>query len=101
MMYVYGDNGKEVSMVEQRSPGQVANQTRGTAAYYNNKTKQFQIEDPANIQLYDLKTGQRPKATWPDLGGSPPKFPTLNQKRSNLQKQGKSSTERKGFVGGQ
>ena len=99
LMYIYGDDGKEVVMLEQKSPGQVGNRTGAKAAKYNNRTRQFELTDPQSIQFYDLKSGERPKAFYPDLGGTPKKPDIKPMPRMPLQRPGRNSTERSGFTG--
>ncbi len=101
LIYVYGDQGKKVSMVEQTALGQMPNRTFGSALRYNKATGQADVTDPQNIQLFDQRTGIRPRAGFPDLGGSGPKPDLKQQKRQKLQRQGRTSTERRGFAGGQ
>ncbi len=100
LTYAYGDEGKEVVMVEQKSPGQPPMTLRGKAGRYNKLTKEGRIEDPHSIQIFDLKTGVRPKPFYPDTGGSPKPADLIKQQRTPLQRQGRSSTERKSFTGG-
>lgn len=99
LMYIYGDNGKEVVMQEQKSLGQIASRSGGRAAFYNNKTHQGEIIDPQTIQMFDLKTGSRPKALYPDLGGSAPKPEIKPFPRTKLQRPARNSTERNSFTG--
>ncbi len=99
LMYIYGDDGKEVVMMEQKSPGQVGNRSGGKAVMYNNRTRQFEVNDPQSIQFYDLKSGIRPKALYPDLGGTPAKPEIKPLPRTPLQRPSRNSTERNGFTG--
>ncbi len=97
LMYIYGEGSKEVVMIEQKSPGQVANRSGGTAAMFNNRTRQFDLKDPQSIQFYDLKSGTRPKAFYPDLGGTLAKPEIKPLPRVPLQRPSRNSTERSGF----
>lgn len=102
LSHIYADNGKLVTVAEQRSPGQVVSSTRGTSAHYNNKTRQFQVDDPTNMVMYDLKTGVRPKPLFPpDQGGSPAKLRAMDRKRLPFMRTQKTSPERKSFSAGQ
>ena len=99
LMYAYGDEGKEVLLVEQKSPGQVANRALGTSLRYNKATRHFDLKDPQGFQIYDLKSGIRPKALYPDLGGTAPKTPITPQQRLKFQRPARNATERSGFTG--
>ena len=99
LFYIYGDNGKQVSVVRQDNPGQPPSRTTGTTLRYNKRTGRSDLENPSNIQIFDSKTGIRPTPNYPDLGGSGPKPEPKPQQRLKFQRPGKTSTERNGFVG--
>jgi len=99
LTYVYGDNGKEIVMIEQKSIGQEPNVIRGFAGMYNKRTRQFVVKDPQAIQMFDNKSGVRPKAFFPDLGGSPKPIDPIKLPRVPLQKPSRNSTERNSFTG--
>ncbi len=100
LMYAYGDNGKEVLMTQQTSPGQPPSTiNRGSSFRYNKATKQGEIIDPSSIQITDLKSGIRPKALYPDLGGSGPKIDPKKPVRMKFQRPARNATERNGFTG--
>ena len=99
LAYAYGDDGKEVSVSQQPSPGQRPSVNRGRTALYNKETKQARMEDPHAISFVDLKSGIRSRAFSPDLGGTPKPIDPAKQPRQPLQRQGRQSTERYGFTG--
>jgi len=99
LAYVYGDDGKEVVLTEQKAISQNANSLRGKAGRFNKRTREFLILDPQAIQMFDLKTGVRPKPFSPDLGGSPKPPAIAPTPRTPLRREGRSSTERNGFTG--
>jgi hypothetical protein len=100
LTYAYGEDDKEVSITKQESPGQRPTTTRGKMVRYNNVTRESDLKDPHAIQITDLKTGLRAKAFMPDLGGSPKPIDPKPLPRPPLQRQGRNSTERKSFTGG-
>jgi hypothetical protein len=99
LTYAYGDDDKEVVMIQQESPGQEPTTLRGKSALYNKTTRQGEIKDPQAIQFYDLKTGYRPKPFYPDTGGTPKPMDPLKTQRVPLQKTQRNATERNGFTG--
>ena len=99
LAYAYGDEGKEVVLLEQKAIGQPYSTTRGKSGRFNKRTREFSILDPQAIQIWDLASGARPMPFNPDLGGSPKPMDIMKQKRQPLRREGRSSTERKGFSG--
>ncbi len=99
LVYVYGDQDRSVVMVDQKSLGQAESKSYGRSAYYNKRTREGRIVDPHDIQVYDMKTGARPKSYFPDLGATPKAPDPLKTKRSPLQRPGRNSTDRNGFTG--
>ena len=99
VMYAYGDNDKDVLLLEQKTYAQNPSPMRGKALRYNMKTKQGTMEDPQSIVFYDLKSGIRPKANYPDLGGTPAKPPIVALPRAKPQRPARTATERNGFTG--
>ena len=49
--------------------------------------------------MFDLKSGVRPKAAYPDLGGNPAKPEIKPPPRMKFQRPGRNSTERNSFTG--
>ena len=99
LFYIYGDNGKRVSVSQLTNPGQPASRTNGTTLRYNKRTGESNVQDPSNIQILDPKTGVRPTPGYPNLGGSGPKPEIKPPPRMKFQRPGKTSTERNGFSG--
>ena len=99
LTYGYGDDGKEVSITKQESPAQPPSTTRGKSVRYNKETGAFDLNDPQFIKFTDLKSGVRPKAWFPDLGGTPKPFDPIKLPRQPLQRSSRSSTERNSFTG--
>ena len=99
LAYAYGENGKEVVLLEQKAVGQPYSTTRGKSGRFNKRTREFTILDPQAIQMVDLASGHRPMAFDPDLGGSPKPMDIIKQKRQPLRREGRQSTERNGFSG--
>jgi hypothetical protein len=94
LFYAYGDDGRDVLIVQQKYAGLNATIARGTTACYNRRTGQSQIEDPKTVQLIDAKTGLRPLPISPkDPAKTYPK-PLLPVKPPT-----RSYYERKGFNG--
>jgi hypothetical protein len=56
----YGEEGRQVLLVQVKTPGLPGTNVPGDAAWYNRKTGEAQVVDPKSIQLVDLKTGIRP-----------------------------------------
>ena len=101
LIYAYGDDGKEVSLTKQESPGQPATTARGKSLRFNNKTHESELNNPQALQFTDLKSGLRPKPFFPDLGGTPKPLDPVKLPRLGPQRQSRSATERKTFSGGQ
>ncbi len=99
LTYVYGDADRSVVMIDQKSTGQVATSSYGRSAYYNRRTREGQVVEPRDIQIYDLASGVRPKSFFPDLGGTPKPGDPIKAKRAPLQRPGRNSTDRNGFTG--
>jgi hypothetical protein len=98
--YAFGDDDKEIVMVEQKSRGQEPNVIHGKSGRYNKTTREGVIMDPHSIQMWDLKTGERPKPFTPDTGGTPKPTDPMKLQRTPLMKTPRNNTERKGFTGG-
>jgi hypothetical protein len=60
LFYAYGDEGREVIIVQQQVAGLPSTNARGSTACFNRKTGQSQVFDPKTVQLIDRKTGVRP-----------------------------------------
>ncbi len=99
LTYAYGDDDREVVMVEQKSPGQPPSTVRGKSGLYNKATKQAKIDDPQAIQFIALGTGSRPKPFYPDTGGTPKPGDPVKPQRMPFMKTQRSNSERSGFTG--
>lgn len=99
VMYAYGDDDKNVSLSETKSFGQPSGGTKARTLRYNTQTRQMDLDDPQVIQLFDLKSGIRPKPRYPDLGGSPAKPEIKLPPRARPMRPGRTTTERNGFTG--
>jgi hypothetical protein len=95
LTYAYGQDGKEVSLSKQESLNQPASKSHGKTLRYNKTTRESEFHDPQVIEFTDLKSGFRPKAYFPELGGSPKPPELPKQARLPFQKNSRSSTERK------
>jgi hypothetical protein len=100
LTYAYGEDGKEVSLTKQDSPGQPPSTARGKTLRYNKATRASDFKDPQTITFTDLKSGIRAKPFTPDVGGSPKKPDLVKPQRMPLQRTPRQSTERKSFTGG-
>ncbi len=98
-IYVYSDNDKGIVIVEQKSTGQKPSELRGRSGRYNNRTKESTVDNPNSIQIFDLKTGARPKPFFPDTGGSPKPGDPFKIQRTPLQRPARNSIERNSFTG--
>ncbi|MFM7593455.1 MAG: hypothetical protein ACKO85_16810, partial [Isosphaeraceae bacterium] len=92
LFHVFGQNGREVSIVHQTKPGSPPSVARGSALVYNHVTGESQLVDPKTIQLIDPNSGTRPA-----LG--PPKPAPVQPKpeRTPIRLPPASSRERRSF----
>ncbi len=91
--YAYGENGRDVQIIQQEAIGQVPMLVPGRAMRYNTKTGESVIVDPLTANFLDLKTGYRPLAPKPSKDEKPriPNRKKFMNTRSNI--------ERKDFTG--
>jgi hypothetical protein len=101
LMYAYGEDDKEVALTKQESDGQTPSTTRGKMLRFNKTTHASDFTDPASITFTDLKSGFRPKAYFPDLGGSSAPYQPPKASRLPFMRTQRSATERKAFSNGQ
>jgi hypothetical protein len=94
LFHVYGENGREVVIVDQKYPGQAFSNARGQAAKYNHLTGAAELISPSSISFVDgvgtratPAAPSRPKAT-PDRRPRPPLRPPAS-----------GNMERRGFGG--
>jgi hypothetical protein len=84
-----------VYIVQQKTPGEPAQNTTGDAAWYNRNTGESQLIDPKSIQLVDAKYGMRPGLiTKADPEKKKPRKPLASFKGPT-----RSYYERKGYSG--
>ena len=62
-------------------------------------TRQFFLDEPQTITIFNPGTGVRPKPLFPDLGGSPAKPEIKPLPRVKPVRPGRTATERNGFTG--
>ncbi|WP_435017433.1 hypothetical protein TA3x_005039 [Tundrisphaera sp. TA3] len=97
--YVYGEEGREVVLIDQAKAGQPGSILRGKSGRYHRTTREASIVDPQTIVFADLKSGIRPKPAPPDLGGSGLKPKPVEQQRVKYFKAGRTHIERAGSTG--
>jgi hypothetical protein len=96
LFYVYGEEGRAVSIVQQAGIGQPYSAAGSTAAWHNRKTGESQMIDPQKIQFLDAKSGKRPVPVEPpDPNAKEKKKPKRNQLRTTP----RNAIERRGFTG--
>ena len=92
LFHVFGQNGREVSIVHQTKPGSPPSVARGSALVYNNVTGESQLVDPKTIQLIDPNSGTRPA-----LGPPKPAPVQPRPDRTPIRLPPSSSRERRSF----
>ena len=92
LFHVFGQNGREVSIVQQNKPGSPPSVARGSALVYNHITGESQLVDPKTIQLIDPNSGSRPA-----LGPPKPAPVQARPERTPIRLPPSSSRERRSF----
>jgi hypothetical protein len=94
--YAYGEQGRKVSLTEQKLVGQEASKNRADAIMYNTKTKEMQEINPFQILLVDGKGARLGPAPAPPQPGEAPR---PKPPRQPLRPPPRTSVERRDFFG--
>lgn len=65
LFYAYGEEGRDISIVQQDQVGQPFSGLAGRTVMYNAKTGQSNLVDPSGMAAIDKRTGYRPSAAKP------------------------------------
>jgi hypothetical protein len=93
LFYAYGEDGRYVTITEQRIAGISPSQNRTTTLRYNHKTGDVDLKDPQSFLIFDPKTGVRPTP----VPYNPNVKPPVRQKRPFVNS--RMNIERKDFNG--